>query len=46
MIYLAHRRDELNADADHVLRLAARSEWKGEPPGYVTQWLAERGVHI
>ena len=46
ILYLAHRRDELNADADHVLRLAARAEWKGHPPQNVVQWLSERGVSV
>ena len=45
-LYLAHRRDELDADPDHVLRLAARAEWKGAPPGAVVDWLAQRGVDL
>ncbi|MCP9490616.1 MAG: hypothetical protein MSC31_12170 [Solirubrobacteraceae bacterium MAG38_C4-C5] len=32
VLYLAHRRDELDAPADDVLRLAARAEWKADPP--------------
>jgi len=31
-LYLANRPDELRADPEHVLRLAARAEWKGDPP--------------
>jgi hypothetical protein len=46
ILYLAHRRDELEDDADDVLRLAARSEWKGQPPAAVTNWLEERGVTV
>jgi len=46
VLYLAHRRDELEDDADEVLRLAARSEWKGQPPAAVQNWLAERGVTV
>lgn len=44
ILYLARRRDELNADASRILRLAARAEWKGDPPYQVVDWLAERGV--
>jgi hypothetical protein len=46
MLYLARRRDELDADASKVLRLAARAEWKGDPPGRVRQWLADRDVEV
>ena len=30
--YLSFRRDELHADPDHLMRLAARAEWEGDPP--------------
>ena len=43
-LYLAHRRDEIDADREHVLRLAARAEWKGDPPDAVLDWLAEQGI--
>jgi hypothetical protein len=46
VLYLAHRRDELDDDPDEVLRLAARAEWKGDPPGMVRDWLAGRGVSV
>ena len=46
MLYLAHRRDELEDDPEDVLRLAARSEWKGQPPLSVQNWLVERGVTV
>jgi len=46
ILYLAHRRDELNADPATVLRLAARAEWKGDPPEAVVDWLADRGVKV
>jgi hypothetical protein len=46
ILYLAHRRDELNDEPDHILRLAARAEWKGQPPEAVVDWLADRGVHV
>lgn len=46
ILYLAHRRDELDDDAEDILRLAARAEWKGRPPTAVQSWLAERGVTV
>jgi hypothetical protein len=46
ILYLAHRRDELHDDPDKVLRLAARAEWKGDPPDGVRDWLADRGVEV
>jgi hypothetical protein len=46
VLYLAHRRDELHDDPDHVMRLAARAEWRGDPPEAVRDWLADRGVEV
>jgi hypothetical protein len=46
IIYLAHRRDELDDDPDDILRLTARAEWHGKPPEYVTEWLEARGVTV
>ena len=46
ILYLAHRSDELHADPQHILRLAARAEWKGDPPEAVVDWLADRGVEL
>jgi hypothetical protein len=46
ILYLAYRRDELHAEPHHILRLAARAEWAGDPPRRVVDWLAERGVHV
>src|ERR671921_2510552 len=31
-LYLAHRLDEVEDDADEILRLAARAEFDGSPP--------------
>jgi hypothetical protein len=42
--YLAYRRTELARDREHLLRLAARAEFDGEPPEHVARWLAEQGV--
>jgi hypothetical protein len=46
ILYLAHRRDELRDEPEKILRLAARSEWKGDPPYAVRDWLADRGVEV
>lgn len=46
ILYLARRRDELGDEPDKILRLAARAEWKGDPPHSVRDWLADRGVEI
>ena len=39
-LYLAHRRDEMDDDPADILRLAARAEWRGDPPRVVVEWLA------
>jgi hypothetical protein len=44
VIYLAHRRDELDAPPVDLLRLAARAEFHGDPPEHVAQWLTRQGV--
>ncbi len=44
ILYLAHRRDERDAEPAELLRLAARAEFDGKPPAAVQQWLAEHGV--
>jgi hypothetical protein len=46
ILYLAHRRDEFDDDAEDILRLAARSEWRGDPPEAIRDWLADRGVRV
>ena len=43
-VYLAHRRDELDEDPVHVLRMAARAEFDGNPPAHVAGWLQEAGI--
>ena len=43
-VYLAHRRDELEEDPTHVLRMAARAEFNGNPPAHVANWLQEAGI--
>jgi hypothetical protein len=44
--YLAHRRDELRADREHILRLAARAEFDHGPPDRVAGWLAAEGIEL
>jgi hypothetical protein len=46
MLYLAHRRDQLDDDPDELLRLAARAEYRGQPPGLIAAWLTDRGVTV
>ena len=46
ILYLAHRRDALDDDAEDVLRMAARNEWKGEPPEVIVDWLSDRGISV
>src|SRR5215217_5658770 len=43
-VYLAHRRDQLEEDPDHVLRMAARAEYDGQPPANVANWLESAGI--
>ena len=45
-LYLAHRLDEVEDDPDEILRLAARSEFDGEPPEPVEEWLARNGIDL
>jgi hypothetical protein len=46
IVYLAHRRDELEGGRLELLRLAARAEFDGRPPDHVKQWLTEQGVSL
>ena len=43
-VYLAHRRDELDEDPAHVLRMATRAEFDGHPPANVANWLQTAGI--
>ena len=43
-VYLAHRRDELDEEPTHVLRMAARAEFDGKPPANVANWLQSAGI--
>jgi hypothetical protein len=42
--YLGFKRRQLGTDDADLLRLAARSEFDGNPPDAVSDWLRERGV--
>jgi hypothetical protein len=44
--YLAHRRTELTADREELLRLAARAEFDGRPAEPVAGWLAGQGIAL
>jgi hypothetical protein len=44
VVYLAYRRDEIDADPIELLRLTARGEFDGHPPQPVSEWLARRGA--
>ena len=44
VLYLAHRLDEVDDEPDEILALAARSEFDGDPPDRVAQWLAANGI--
>jgi len=44
VIYLAHRRDEIDADPIELLALAARAEFRGDPPDHVASWLSAQGI--
>jgi hypothetical protein len=37
--YLADNPRDIDRDAEHVVRLAVRAQWRGDPPGYVERWL-------
>ena len=44
VLYLAHRLDEVEDHPDEILRLAARSEFDGDPPERVREWLDANGI--
>lgn len=46
ILYLAHRRDELDDDPADILRLAARAEYDGSPPDFIAAWLESQGVAV
>jgi len=46
IVYLAHRRDEIDADPVELLSLAARAEFGANPPEHVALWLSEQGIAV
>jgi hypothetical protein len=46
VLYLAYRRDEIDAAPEELLRLAARAEYAGHPPEHVAAWLEGAGVSV
>jgi hypothetical protein len=46
VVYLAFRRDEIRAEPEELLRLAARSEFDGRPPPEIVDWLEDQGVSL
>ena len=44
IVYLAHRRDELEAEPEDLLQLAARAEFHGAVPPGVEGWLTQQGA--
>jgi hypothetical protein len=42
--YLAHKRTEVRDDREHILRLASRAEYHGDPPPAVADWLVDNGI--
>ncbi|MEA2386045.1 MAG: hypothetical protein QOJ22_219 [Thermoleophilaceae bacterium] len=46
ILYLAHRRDEVDDEPGDILELAAKAEWHGHPPKPIADWLAERGIVV
>ena len=46
VVYLRYRRDEVDAEAVDLLRLAGRAEFGDDPPEAVSRWLAQQGVSV
>jgi hypothetical protein len=46
IVYLGHRRDEVEDVEADILRLAARAEYDGDPPPLIEEWLADQGVSL
>lgn len=46
VMYLASKHGEASGDRNprELLSLAARAQWRGDPPSAVADWLADRGV--
>jgi hypothetical protein len=44
VVYLTHRRDEVDDDPESILRMTARAEFDGKPPAVVANWFDENGI--
>src|SRR4051812_31781992 len=44
--YLGYRTDEVSDVEADILRLAARSQYDGDPPPLIEEWLADQGVAL
>jgi hypothetical protein len=44
VVYLTHRRDEVDDDPENILRLTARAEFDGNPPPVVANWYDQNGI--
>jgi hypothetical protein len=44
VVYLTHRRDEVDDKPEDILRMAARAEFNGHPPPVVADWLDDNGI--
>ena len=46
VLYLASKHGHASGDRNprELLELAARAQWRGDPPSAVADWLADRGV--
>jgi hypothetical protein len=44
VLYLAGRggQPDYDRDPDELIRLAVRAQWHGDPPHYVSEWIAAR----
>jgi hypothetical protein len=46
VLFLAHRRDQVDNDPDEILSMAARAEFDANPPESIVDWLTDRGVRV
>jgi hypothetical protein len=46
VLYLASKHGATSGDRNprELLSLAARAQWRGDPPSAVADWLGERGI--
>ena len=46
LVVVGHRRDEVTDVEADILRMAARSEYDGDPPPTIEEWLVDQGVTL